>query len=437
MDKTRREALNRAKREPFVIYMMSILGDVSLQRAGFPREMRDRIAAAWRAEDFHEAGKLIPDELLDAFMLCGTREDVAAKAMAYHSEAGLQIPLLQPVVQEDRQIRELVEAARIYATLPLPAQAVDSDVRVATVSTAALDSAAAPGGRPARPGLADDRRLGNYQRLRRRVGAGWEIVRPFAYTGSFIPVTAGAALAAVDGRFSWPPFVAALVATLLIQSGTNVINEIYDVRQGIDTIVSPRASHALLKGRLTERTAYLFALSLFAAAIPIGLYLALLRGPAIVGLGLLGLVTGYTYTAPPLHYKYRAAGLPMIFLLMGPIMCAGSYFAVSGTVDPRAVILSIPVGLLVAAIVHGNDWRDIGDDSRAGIATFSILVGREWAHYSYVVLVLCAPTSPSGWPWRRAGCRRRPRSPSSPCHSWPRSSARPSSERPGRLGPSP
>jgi len=48
VDKTRREALNRAKREPFVIYMMSILGDVSLQRAGFPREMRDRIAAACR-----------------------------------------------------------------------------------------------------------------------------------------------------------------------------------------------------------------------------------------------------------------------------------------------------------------------------------------------------------------------------------------------------
>ena len=30
VDETRREALNRAKREPFVIYMMSVLGDVSL-----------------------------------------------------------------------------------------------------------------------------------------------------------------------------------------------------------------------------------------------------------------------------------------------------------------------------------------------------------------------------------------------------------------------
>ena len=79
MDKTRREALNRAKREPFVIYMMSILTPVSMARAGFEMELRDRIAAAWKAEDYHEAGKLIPDEMLDAFMLCGTRDDVAAE----------------------------------------------------------------------------------------------------------------------------------------------------------------------------------------------------------------------------------------------------------------------------------------------------------------------------------------------------------------------
>ena len=54
VDSTRREALNRAKREPFVIYMMSILGDISLKRAGFEPELRDRIAAAWRAEDYHQ-----------------------------------------------------------------------------------------------------------------------------------------------------------------------------------------------------------------------------------------------------------------------------------------------------------------------------------------------------------------------------------------------
>jgi 1,4-dihydroxy-2-naphthoate polyprenyltransferase len=369
VDKTRREALNRAKREPFVIYMMSVLGDVSLARAGFPKEMRDRIAVAWRAEDYHEAGKLIPDDLLDAYMLCGTREDVAEKAMAFHSETGLDLPLLQPVVQEERQTLELIEAARLYAALPVPA-----------------------GGRaePTPEVVTTDHALTPLDRARRGAGAAWEILRPFAFTASVVPVSAGAALAAVDGRFSPVPFAAALAASVLLQAGTNVTNEVFDVKRGVDTIVSPRASHAVLKGRFTERGAHAFALGLFGLAVLIGLYLTALRGPAIVGLGLLGLVAGYTYTAPPFQYKYKAAGLPMIFLLMGPIMTVGSYFAVSGTTDPRAIVLSIPVGLLVAAIVHGNDWRDISDDSRASISTLSTIAGREWAHWFYIGLVLSA-----------------------------------------------
>jgi 1,4-dihydroxy-2-naphthoate octaprenyltransferase len=393
--KTRREALNRAKREPFVIYMMSILGDVSLQRAGFPREMRDRIAAAWKAEDFHEAGKLIPDDLLDAFMLCGTREDVAAKAMAFHAETGLDLPLLQPVLQEERQVEELIEAARLYAVLPVPVPSAAPERAAVAASVAGLQArpmaVAGAGLRPS--SLDDDRRLTSWDRARRQIASAWEIVRPFAFTGSFVPITAGATLAAVDGRFSWPLFLAALAAGILIQSGTNVVNEVFDVRQGIDTITSPRASHAVLKGRFTERGAYLFAVSLFAAACAIGIGLAYVRGPAIIALGVLGIVAGYTYTAPPFQYKYKAVGLPMIFLIMGPIMTVGSYYAVSGTADLKSLVLSVPVGLLVAAIVHGNDWRDIGDDSRAGIVTPSILFGREWAHYAYIALVLGAYVS--------------------------------------------
>ena len=131
---------------------------------------------------------------------------------------------------------------------------------------------------------------------------------------------------------------------MLLHSGTNVINEIYDVRQGIDTITSPRMSHAVLKGRVSERGAYAFGIGLFAAAIAVGAYLVWLRGLPIVALGLLGLVAGYTYTAPPFQYKYRALGVPLVFVLMGPIMVVGAYFAITGTWDVRALVLSIPVG---------------------------------------------------------------------------------------------
>ena len=85
VDRSRREALNRAKREPFVIYMMSVQSDLAMRRAGLDPELKDRIAAAWRAEDYHRAAALIPDELLDAFMLVGTREQVAAGALAFRA----------------------------------------------------------------------------------------------------------------------------------------------------------------------------------------------------------------------------------------------------------------------------------------------------------------------------------------------------------------
>ena len=324
VDKTRREALNRAKREPFVIYMMSVLSDVSLRRAGFDQELRDRIAAAWRAEDYTTAGNLIPDELLDAFMLCGTREDVAGQgAMAFHSEAGLGLPLLQPVLQEDRQIDELIAAA-IYASIP---ETVADRGTPAIVVAGSASTAAGP----ATLRLADDRRLGFGDRARRRAGAIYEILRPFAFTASVIPVLAGAALAWVNELWNWPPFVASVLGAVLLHAGTNVVNEIYDVRKGIDTITSPRASHAIVKGRISERAALAFAGSAFALAVVVGAYLAWLRGPAIVVLGVLGLVGGYGYTAPPLQYKYHALGVPLVFLLMGPLMVEGAYYAVTGT----------------------------------------------------------------------------------------------------------
>lgn len=383
VDATRREALNRAKREPFVIYMMSVLGDVSLRRAGFDPALRDRISVAWREERFHEAGNLIPDELLDAFMLCGTREDVAAGALRFRTEAGLALPLLQPVVQEEAQLAEILAAAGLYAGAPGGAEGAAPAHLGAVDPTAGTVPAAVTS-------LADDRRLGRPERLRRRAGATWEIVRPFAYTASVVPVAAGGALAWVDGRFALLPFLLALVGAVLLHSGTNVINEVYDVRQGIDTITSPRASHAILKGRISERDARRLGLACFGLAILAGLALIGLRGWAIAGFGLLGLTGGYFYTAPPFQYKFHALGVPLVFLLMGPLMTVGAYFAASGTWSTSAVVLSLPVGLLVAAILHGNEWRDIGEDTRAGIVTLSSRLGRDLAHSGYLALILGA-----------------------------------------------
>jgi 1,4-dihydroxy-2-naphthoate octaprenyltransferase len=362
IDETRRDALNRAKRDPFVIFMMSILSDVTLNRAGFDPAMRDRINAKWRAEDYTGASELIPDELLDAYILCGTRREVAARAHEYH-DAGMDLPILQPVVQEEAQVAATLDAAVMYGS-----GEVGSAARAALAAQKKTFTRAA----------------------RDTVGALWEIARPFSFTASTVPVAAGGALAALVGAFDPWLFLVTLVGAVTLHIGTNVTNEIYDVRKGVDTIVSPRASHAIVKGRITDRAAYRFAIAAFAVAVLAGLMLFQARGWPIVALGLIGLIGGYTYTAPPFQYKYGPIGLPLVFLLMGPLMVIGSYYAISGRFDAAAIAASIPVGLLVAAILHGNEWRDISEDARAGAVTFSVRAGRNAAHWLYIALVVGA-----------------------------------------------
>ena len=403
VDRSRREALNRAKREPFVIYMMSVQSDLAMRRAGLEPELKDRVAEAWRAEDYHRAANLIPDELLDAFMLCGTREEVAEGAAAYQ-RAGMNLPLLQPVLQNEDQIREVLAAAVEYgrtapARAPLPGSqpAATNGAGVAAgggtraeagrqPEGADLAGAAATSDSPAgRRDLTTQRRG-----FVRRAGAWFEIARPFSFTASTVPVAAGGALAALDGRLDWPLFVGALIAAVLLHIGTNVVNEIYDVRKGIDSITSPRASHALLKGRLSEHEAFTLAAFAFAGCVAIGVWLIAARGWPVAVFGVLGLIGGLGYTAPPLEYKFHALGPPLVFLLMGPLMVVGSYYVSSGTFTWAAVVASLPVGLLVTAILHGNEWRDVSEDARAGISTVSIRAGRSFAHELYLTLVIGA-----------------------------------------------
>lgn len=364
IDGSRRAALDRAKREPFAIYMLAVQTDLAMRRAGMDPDLRQPILAAWRAEDYHRAAQLIPDELVDAFLLCGTREEVAAKAERFR-EVGMDLPILQPVVQEDAQVEAVIEAAALYGS----GGAVD---RVRGV-------------RRQRAAESTDR-IGLLRRAR-----GWvEITRPFALTASIVPVSTAASLAAVQHQFSWPLFGLVLVGAVLLQVGTNVINEIYDVRMGIDAITSPRASQALLSGRVREREAFVLAGTAFLVAALIGVALILTRGWPLAVIGAVGLIGGWGYTAPPLQYKYRAAGLPLVFLLMGPVMVLGAYFTITGQLTWAAAAVSLPIGLLVTAILHGNEWRDIGEDARAGISTVSIRAGRRVAHNLYVVLLVGA-----------------------------------------------
>ncbi|MEW6047368.1 MAG: prenyltransferase [Bacillota bacterium] len=237
--------------------------------------------------------------------------------------------------------------------------------------------------------------------------ADWlEFVRPFSLTASLIPVLAGGALAWQEQKLLGWAFVASLLAGVLVQIGTNLVNEVYDVANGVDRLDSPRASHVVVQGRISPATGLRGAGLAFGLAALLGALLAWVRGAPMLVIGAVGIVSGYFYTAPPVHFKYRALGVPGVFVLMGPLMVLGAYVASAGPVSSRAVLAGVPVGFLVASILHANELRDLEDDSKGPFRTLTSVIGRPAAAWLYVGMVagaygsllLLAATGALPWP---------------------------------------
>ena len=77
------------------------------------------------------------------------------------------------------------------------------------------------------------------------------------------------------------------------------------------------------------------------------------------------------YTGKPIGYKYIALGDFLVFTLMGPLMVIGSYYVLTGDYNTNVLYVSLPVGFLVAAILHANNLRGIVHDTQANVKTLA------------------------------------------------------------------
>lgn len=208
-----------------------------------------------------------------------------------------------------------------------------------------------------------------------------------------ISVSVGGALAAIDGDFSWGLFGLALISGVFLHAATNLINDYYDVKSGVDTREVSTAQyrpHPLLEGKLEPPKVLRAALLLYGTATVIGLGLVAARGLPILWLGLAGTFASMTYTAPPLKYKYSAMGEISVFLMWGPLMVLGSYFVQRQTFSAAAFWISLPFGMLVALVLLANNIRDVNHDREKGILTIPIVIGQRNGLRLYLALVLLA-----------------------------------------------
>lgn len=220
----------------------------------------------------------------------------------------------------------------------------------------------------------------------------WRAARPFSFTATCIPITLGAVLAPATGGLvaRLALFALTLAGALAVHAGTNMVNDYYDHLNGVDDADSLGPSKVIQQGLLTPRQMLVGGMVAFAAGAAIGIGLAAARGWQVLILGLVCLPLAFFYTGWPLRLGYRGLGELLVGVFMGPVMTLGAYFVQARRFDLTPALLSLPVALLVAAILHANNLRDAEPDRARGKRTVATLLGPAAAAWEYHLLVLGA-----------------------------------------------
>ncbi len=222
----------------------------------------------------------------------------------------------------------------------------------------------------------------------------WSAVRPRSLTVAVVPVLVGTVALAPSRSYSVWVAVGCLCVAVLLQAGTNAVNDAEDALTGADAQPGAMPSGALRRGWITVGQARWIGLSLLGCAAVLGFALALAIGkPWLLLLCAGGVLIGWQYTAAPLRLAYRplgelASGGPMgLGITWGTAAAQAGAFAV-----PHSVLwCGVMLALLTAAILHANNARDRESDVRVGKRTVATYLSPRGVVVEYRVLMLLVP----------------------------------------------
>lgn len=199
----------------------------------------------------------------------------------------------------------------------------------------------------------------------------------------------GTALAYFEqGHLRWWPALAALLAAMLIQIGTNLYNDVGDFERGADTaerLGPPRATaQAWLSARAVRRGAH----AAFALALLMGAALVAWGGWPILLIGILSLISGWAYTGGRWPIAYSPLGELFVLMFFGVVAVGGTYYLQTFSLSFAALLAGVMLGSFAAAVITVNNTRDIQTDAVVQKRTLAVRLGRSAMNTVYALELL-------------------------------------------------
>ncbi len=200
----------------------------------------------------------------------------------------------------------------------------------------------------------------------------------------------GGLLAAAAGHFSWGIFLLTALGLTLAHAASNLMNDFWDSRHGLDTPDSFRVTygpHPLENGMMNARQLLTGTLVILVVAGAIGAYLTLVGGWLVAALAVVGGAILVLYAGDPLPLKYIGLGELAVVIVWGPMMIGGTYYLLAGDLPLWVIVASLPYALGVTTVLFGKHIDKIDFDTRHRIRTLPIILGERNARAAVVVMI--------------------------------------------------
>lgn len=211
--------------------------------------------------------------------------------------------------------------------------------------------------------------------------------RPKTLLAAIVPVMVGSSLAYSENILVPLYSCIALICSILIQTGTNYTNDLYDYLKGADNEERKGPLRVLSSGLISPKEMKLAIFTAYGLAFLFGLYLVYTGGIIVLIIGVISILAGIAYTAGPYPLAYNGLGDVFVFVFFGIIGTAGTYYLHSHEFTILSLIISIPVGALITNILVINNYRDIDEDKLAKKYTLAVKLGKIFTRNQFIISI--------------------------------------------------
>ncbi len=205
----------------------------------------------------------------------------------------------------------------------------------------------------------------------------WRLLRPPTLTASLAPVLVGTGLAIAEQKFHFWLFLSMLISSMLIQAGANMINEYMDYKRGLDHKDMVGIAGTIVRDGIAPGLVLAAFWLTILIAVLLGVYISSSTSWWVAVVGVISMGVMYLYSGGPHPISSTPFGEVTAGFFMGPVIVMISYYIQSGHLSYHAFWTSLPIGLLIGAILLANNLRDYVHDVQGGRKTLPIILGKK------------------------------------------------------------